>query len=279
MQCQVMGLGIWGPGFCDWASFSELLNDANELPDKSPQTLTPKPELIPARERRRSPLCVRMAVEVAAQACDQAGVAPSDTACVFASSMGDSEITDYMCGTLATNSKLVSPTKFHNSVHNAAAGYWSISTSCQQPVNSVAGFDLTASMALLEAAVFSIIEQRPVLMVLFDIATPATLRDFIPIRDSFAAAMVLTLAPREAKENDTEWPILSLKCASGTTDWPALNLSRQYNLLHRLYTSNPSARILTLFERIRRRDHSTCHMPLGENSVLALSLTNPSNPT
>ena len=52
---------------------------------------------------------------------------------MFASTYGDLAITDYMCSTLAKAPMTLSPTRFHNSVHNAAAGYWSIATACRQP--------------------------------------------------------------------------------------------------------------------------------------------------
>ena len=45
----------------------------------------------------------------------------------------------------------VSPTQFHNSVHNTAAGYWSIATGSQQPTTCLACHDATAAAALLKA--------------------------------------------------------------------------------------------------------------------------------
>jgi len=60
---------------------------------------------------------------------------------------------------LAGENKALSPTKFHNSVHNAAAGYWTISTGCMQAANSVAGFDNSVSLTLLEALIQADAEQ------------------------------------------------------------------------------------------------------------------------
>ena len=45
----------------------------------------------------------------------------------------------------------VSPTQFHNSVHNAAAGYWSIATGSQQAAHLPGCHDVTAAAALLKA--------------------------------------------------------------------------------------------------------------------------------
>jgi len=272
MRCQVLGTGVWGPGVCNWTSLSRLFDGNYDLGNNNPTTETPNPDLIPAKERRRSPLCVRMAVEVAAQAVTQAGLNPADTACVFGSSMGDSDITDYMCRTLVTDTKLLSPTKFHNSVHNAPAGYWSISTGCQQAVNSVSGFELTTPITILEAAVFCTTEQRPVLLVLFDIATPETLYEFIPISDSFAAAIVLAPIADSINDHEPGAPIFTVQRESHSGDWPLLDLPSQYKFLETLYTTNPSARILPLFEHIHGRYHSSFEMPLGEDASLVMSL-------
>jgi hypothetical protein len=63
----------------------------------------------------------------------------ADVPCVFASAHGDLSINDYMCGTLASDPTVLSPTKFHNSVHNAAVGYWTIGVGCMAASNSVVG--------------------------------------------------------------------------------------------------------------------------------------------
>ena len=76
---------------------------------------------------------VAVALEVALAACRAADRDPATLPSVFASTHGDLAITDYMCETLATDPTAVSPTKFHNSVHNAAAGYWTIGAGCVRP--------------------------------------------------------------------------------------------------------------------------------------------------
>ena len=55
---------------------------------------------------------------------------PATLPSVFTSAHGDLAVNDYMSSTLATQPTAISPTRFHNSVHNAAAGYWTIATGC-----------------------------------------------------------------------------------------------------------------------------------------------------
>ena len=49
----------------------------------------------------------------------------------------------------------LSPTRFHNSVHNAPAGYWSIATQSREPSTSLCRDDESFQAALLEAAAAS----------------------------------------------------------------------------------------------------------------------------
>ena len=70
---------------------------------------------------------------------------------MFASTDGDLAISDYMSETLARTPTLISPIRFHNSVHNAAAGYWTIGTGCMQPYTALTAHEDTFGEGLLEA--------------------------------------------------------------------------------------------------------------------------------
>ena len=272
MHAHILGIGALGPGFCDWPSLRDLMQQNSTCVSNPPQTSIPNPAIIPTRERRRAPALVRMAVDVATQACEHAKISPEETACVFGSSMGDSEITDYMCGCFAADSQVVSPTKFHNSVHNAATGYWSIATGCRQSLNSMSAFDLTTSVALLEAMIFCNSEQRPILMVLFDIVPPDKIRDIVPITDSFAAALVLSPGSDTTNTKVDNQPTITLSLSSGLTEWPTMNWLQNNSALDQLYNSNPSARVLALLELINRGGSSMTTMPVGEDTSLSVSV-------
>ena len=61
---------------------------------------------------------------VAQEACVNAGRDGADIATVFTSSGGDGDNVHEILQTLASTEREVSPTRFHNAVHNAPAGYW-----------------------------------------------------------------------------------------------------------------------------------------------------------
>ena len=137
--------------------------------------------LLAPTERRRAPDTVAIALEVAAKACEAAARAPADLPSVFASTHGDLAISDNLCATLVNTPTLISPVKFHNSVHNAAAGYWSIGTASYASYTAISAFRYTFAAGLLEAATQAICEHRPVLYVAFDIEAKGALATIAPL--------------------------------------------------------------------------------------------------
>ena len=130
--------------------------------------MRPAPELLAPIDRRRAPVTVALALEVASSALLQAGRRSDEMRSVFVSAHGDLASTDCMCKTLAEAPTLMSPTKFHNSVHNAAAGYWSIATGCMQASTALAAFERSFVAGLLEAATQCAADAGAVLLVRYD---------------------------------------------------------------------------------------------------------------
>jgi len=86
----------------------------------------------------------------------------------------------------------VSPTRFANSVHNAAAGYWSIATGAMAESNVLCAFDASFNAGLLEALSQVMVDGAPVLLVAYDSEYPQPLHAKRPLPDAFGVAMVLT---------------------------------------------------------------------------------------
>lgn len=203
LRLRVAGIGAWLPGAPDWASLRGVLLGERALAADVPAK--PAAEIVPAAERRRAPDGVRLAAEVAAQACAAAGVEGSTLPCVFASSYGELAITDYVCATLASAPLELSPTKFHNSVLNAPAGYWTIATACTAASSAVSAHHHTFAAGLFEAAVFACAEDTPVLFACGDVAASGPLTTMIGTR--LACGVALVLVPATAGDNG---PVLEL---------------------------------------------------------------------
>ncbi|RBP53727.1 beta-ketoacyl synthase chain length factor [Arenicella xantha] len=254
----VLGVGAWGLNARNWEDLRTLLV-GGELADDGSKG--PKPAVIPANERRRAPLPVRLAVEASSQACDAADVDPAEVACVFVSGLGDTALTDYMCKVLASDNKALSPTKFHNSVHNAAAGYWTISTGCMQAANSVAGFNESVSLTLLEALTQAEVEQRALLLTFYDAPASAVLKPLLKNDTSFATSIVI--APTAIA--DPSASRFSASVSQASVDWPAGNWRGE---LQACYETNPVARILPFLQLLMSGEHDTLAMPLSGQTAL-----------
>ena len=137
-------------------------------------------------------LSVAVALEVALAACRAADRDPATLPSVFASTHGDLAITDYMCETLATDPTAVSPTKFHNSVHNAAAGYWTIGAGCTEAATAISAFDGTFAQGLLEAMLQLASGSEAVLLVAYDTAATGLLGTVTHSEGLLGAALVLS---------------------------------------------------------------------------------------
>lgn len=194
----IQGIGFWSSRLPGWDVAAPALRGSASVPLEASRR--PVPALLPATERRRAPDTVAVALEVASRACESAAVDPATLASVFASTHGDLAISDYMCETLATNPTLTSPTRFHNSVHNAAAGYWTIAAGCYAPYTAVTAHAHTFGEGLLEALTQVAADGAPVLYVAYDIEARGPMATMAPSRGLLGAALVLAPAasPRSA---------------------------------------------------------------------------------
>jgi hypothetical protein len=189
LAASILGIGFWAPGLPDWTATAGFARGEADLGDGPAR---PAPQLLAPNERRRAPETVSVALEVALAACAAAGREPSALPSVFASTHGDLAITDYMCATLAEAPATISPTKFHNSVHNAAAGYWTIGAGCMQPATALSAYRASFAQGLLEALVqLAAGDADTVLLVAYDAAARGPLATQARSEGLLGAALVL----------------------------------------------------------------------------------------
>jgi hypothetical protein len=189
LEVSVIGIGVLGPGLSDWTNAKAVWTGAAQWQPSA--TVVPAPERLPATERRRAGAVVKAAIVVADQALAASGVDVSTLATVFTSSTGDPTNCHLLCEALSTTDRIVSPTRFTNSVHNAPAGYWHIATASRAASTSLAAFDASFAAGLLEAAVQCRSSGLPVLLVACDVPYPEPLHRVRPLADVFAVALVL----------------------------------------------------------------------------------------
>jgi len=234
LTAHIEGMGLLGPGLDGWANSVAVLQGRSPYLRQS--TVVPMPDGLPPAERRRLGLVVKLALSVGLQATSKAGVDPDALPAVFASSGGDGQNCHEICQALANDEKLISPTRFHNSVHNAAAGYWSIATRSKAASNALCAFDWSFAAGLLEAVTQVAVDRTRVLLVAYDAPYPQPLFDKRPISEAFGVAFVLSPTGDGAS--------LTLRL----DDAPADRMDNAE--LEALRASIPAARALPLLQRL-----------------------------
>ena len=189
LAAKIEGIGLIGPGLDSWTSSTALLEGRS--PYIPQPTVLPTPDGLPPAERRRLGRVVKLALGVGLQATSKAGVDPATLPSVFASSGSDGHNCHEICEALSHDERLISPTRFHNSVHNAAAGYWSIATGSKTASNAVCAFDASFAAGLLEAVTQVVVDHTRVLLVAYDAQYPPPLFTKRPIPEAFGVGFVL----------------------------------------------------------------------------------------
>jgi len=238
MRCQIdiLGVGLAAPGLPDWHQFQSVLRGLPLDPAAKPAPSS----LLSPRERRRAPAAVKLTFPAAEQACSMAGIEPGKPLALFSSGMGDLDITDYMCRTLAETPNLLSPTRFHNSVHNAASGYWSIGAGATGEVTALSAWCDSAALGLLDGMTRTVTGSEPVLVVIYDDHATGPMQDLWPGDHAFCAALLMSPPGQRGSIAQLEMTI----CREASRH-PALPAALQARI-----DDNPAARILPVLALI-----------------------------
>ncbi len=232
------GIGLLGPGLTGWTQGARVL--AGSEPWQSAPTVLPAPEGLPAAERRRTGPLIRLALGVGQEAVRAAHADAALLPAVFTSSGGDGQNCHEICAALATAERQISPTRFHNSVHNAAAGYWGIATGATAAANALCAYDASFAAGLLEALTQLLTEHTAVLLVAYDTGYPEPIRAARPIPEAFGVALLL----RPERGPDT-----LARIEAHLSDAPGAKMSEPLESLRRTI---PAARSLPLLAALAR---------------------------
>jgi hypothetical protein len=262
MRVFVEGVGLRGPGLEGWQTSAGVL--AGTRLHRAAPLVVPPAALLPANERRRAVPTVRLALAVGVEALANAGRDAVDVASVFTSSSADGETINEILQALATVAREISPTRFHNSVHNAPSGYWSIATQSQEPSTSICAFDASFSAGLLEAAAQAVVERRPILLIAYDIPYLPPLLAVRPLSAAFGMALVL--APRATERTIGRFEI-------ALDHGPAGDATVMSDAgLEELRNGNPAARSLPLLAALARGTAGTVVLDGTSGNRLVISV-------
>ncbi|HEV7618011.1 MAG TPA: beta-ketoacyl synthase chain length factor [Burkholderiaceae bacterium] len=259
LTCYIEGIGLLGPGFSDWPAGRAVL--AGQTAYQYQKALLSPPASLPAAERRRCGPIVKLSLAVGYEAAAAAGLDVSVLPTVFSASSGDGNNCHEICEMLASDDRQISPTRFHNSVHNAAAGYWSIATGAMASSSVLCAYDASFGAGLLEAMTQSIVDNTATLLIACDTTYPEPLRSARPILDELGVGLVLV--PQRSARSLVKISIaLTSDQADRLTD----------SALEKLRTSIPAARSLPLLRAIANGESASLVIGYLDSARLAVEI-------
>jgi hypothetical protein len=259
LECSLISVGLIGPGLENWdAAAAVLRGEADWQNGPLPKAV---PGILPANERRRATPVTRLVLASAQQAIEAADIDPISLPTVFASCSGDLEIAQKICLALAMPERPVSPMVFHNSVHNATAGYYSIGSGSRAPSTSITAGWASAAAGLLEAAVTAQAEQCPVLLLCYDAAPSQPLAEAAGIGADLYLALLIS---PDASAGRT----LQLSAEPDALPEPADYPTQ----LAELAGSSPSADLLPLLAAVANAQTAHFDLPLQASGRLRVAL-------
>ncbi|MDB3945266.1 beta-ketoacyl synthase chain length factor [Gammaproteobacteria bacterium] len=197
-------------------------------------------------DRRRASVATRVATTAADQACQAASVAPT-LPTIFSSSVGEIQTTDKLCRAIARKDYPLSPTQFHNSVHNTAAGYWSMATGNTAAMQAMGAMDDGFALALLEAwCQLQTISTR-VLLVVYDETIPTKL---LPNNNWTTCAFALVL-DRNGNDRPLLYQPVQASLPVSTISTPAFAIQ------------NPALACISVFQALQKNESGRHHLNLS----------------
>ncbi|MBU6418810.1 MAG: beta-ketoacyl synthase chain length factor [Proteobacteria bacterium] len=260
MRLFLNAVALRGPGLEGWQASAPIL--AGNATYLAAPTLIPPAILLPPNERRRAPQTVKLALAVGAEAFTSAGAEPASCPVVFASSGGDGETIHEILATLAGPVRELSPTRFHNSVHNVAAGYWSIATGAKTPATSLCAHDGSFAAGLLEAGAQALAANGMVALIAYDLPYPEPLASVRPIVAPFALALLLS--PVAISQSLAQLDVELCAPSAHACTVPELEDMRR---------AIPTARVLPLLEALARGEAAAITLDYLDDLALAVKVT------
>jgi hypothetical protein len=217
------GIGLIAPGLPDWTVASAVLRGQQAL--VAAPTVLPVPTSLPSAERRRASRVIKLTLGVGLEAVAHAQADVSNLATVFSASGADGHNCHALCEQLATDDRQISPTRFHNSVHNAAAGYWGIATRAMAPCQVLCAFDASFGAGLIDAMGQVVLDRQPTLLIAYDSEYPEPLRAKRDTPD--CGGVALLLSPERGPHSVACIQVSPTTAAAQTLADPALETLRQ----------------------------------------------------
>lgn len=257
LTCYIQAIEVCTPGMMNWQAAEDIFL-GHKIYQKDEQPV-PHNTILPARENRRASSTIHLSLHIAEKLQQQANMQPNEWRSVLASSDGDMDIFHSLSQSLSQEEPSVSPTLFHQSLHNSAAGYLHIAMQSQQASVSISAGNDTFSSGLLTAMIDLCTSRFPVLFVAYNMTSPMPVHNHHPIITWFGSGFIFT-------PEKTAASIAKITCSLIDKQ------DETVSSLNELRLSNPIARSLPLLEHMARQSREPVYLNYLDQQSLKIEI-------
>jgi hypothetical protein len=258
MNAYIQAIGLQAPGLEGWCQSHSVLT--GERPYQAIPLTHYSPQFLPPNERRRTTDTIKLALRTAEDTTrDLDDTTRSTLPAIFACVDGDTAISAQMTQAILSDEPMVSPIHFHNSVHNAPAGYWMIGQRNHQAASAVSAGDHQLGNALLETCSQLDNLTSDVMLILYDLPIDPIIETYQPDRVPFGAGLILSQTPAPGALAQIE---IDLEPSP-----PPVESNKNW------FGANPAAQILPLLQAIAKGQPGRFAYSLSAECTLSVRLT------
>lgn len=257
MIAYIEHIGLQAPGLEGWKDSLQILQ--GHLPYKAEPLSKYSPQFLPPNERRRTTPTIKLALrtaESAVQEYSKADIANMPT--LFCCVDGDTEISAKMTRAILQDEPMVSPIHFHNSVHNAPAGYWMIGQGNQQAASAISAGQYQVGNSLIEGMSQLHETSSKILLVMYDLPVDPVIETYQPEMTVFGVGLIISFQKTENSLAKLELSLTPGQVTPPKDEW---------------FGENGAAQLLPLLKALAKRQDETFQYPLSKALYATLTIT------
>ncbi|WP_024850529.1 beta-ketoacyl synthase chain length factor [Hydrogenovibrio kuenenii] len=243
MIAYIESIGLQAPGLEDWDASQPVLQ--GKQPYQSEPLSKYSPGFLPANERRRTTDTIKLALRTAENTVknysqEEVSKLPTLFACVD----GDTQVSAKMTTAILQEEPMISPIHFHNSVHNAPAGYWMIGQNNMHAASSISAGKYQLSNTLIEAMTLLDDTTPKVMVVLYDLPIDPVVETYQPEIALFGCGLVLTQQETSRSMAKIELTLVQQPSKRENDAWFGQNFAADFMPLLKALAANQTGKLL-----------------------------------
>ncbi len=256
MKAYIDAIGLQANGLEGWFASQPILKKEKAYQNKPLTKYSPL--FLPANERRRVTNTIKLALRTAEETQFNA-LSNQKIPTLFACVDGDTEISVKMIDAVLMDDPLISPIHFHNSVHNAPAGYWMMGQKNTQAASSISAGKYQIATLFIEGMSQLLEPASKILLVAYDLPIDPKIENINVTCQPFAFGLILSQQQSQQSIASIETRITSKTI--------------QTNITPSWFGENRAATFLPLLMRLAQNKKGQMAFPLSKTQDTEIKIS------